>query len=69
NQEAILAAFQEERWPWRIDDPLRRRGDLDSKVRLNNTVKALNRHRLAMVIWFSCDGSGRGVVWQLLPNW
>jgi hypothetical protein len=47
NQERVLAAFQEEGWPDRIDDPLPGRPDHDPKRRLNDTIKKLNGHRLA----------------------
>jgi hypothetical protein len=69
NQEVILAAFQEEGWPQRIDDPLSVRGDLEPRQRLNNTIKAINRHRLARVIRFLCDGTGKGVLWRSISNW
>jgi hypothetical protein len=69
NQVAILAAFQEEGWPHGILDPLRGNGDQDAKRRLNDTVKALNRRRLARIIHFSGDGTGEGVTWELVHDW
>ena len=45
NQEIILTAFQEEGWPWRIDDPLPPSPDVVPKRRLHDTIKWLNRHQ------------------------
>jgi hypothetical protein len=65
NQELILAAFEEEGWPARIDDPLPPNGDLDPRQRLRNTIVTLNRHQLAPLLHFRCDGTGCGVQWEL----
>lgn len=63
-QELILAAFQEEEWPPRIDDPLGRGGGQQSpQQRLQDTVRALNRHQLAARVRFARDGTGQGVRW------
>ena len=64
NQEAVLAAFQEERWPPRIDDPLPPRGDQNPKRRLHDTINSLNRNQKARAIRFLGDGSGEGVRWE-----
>jgi hypothetical protein len=64
NQELILAAFEEEGWPNRIDDPLPQNGDLDPRQRLRNTIVTLNRHQLEPLLHFRCDGTGRGVLWE-----
>ncbi|MBU4272473.1 MAG: hypothetical protein KKE86_05040 [Planctomycetes bacterium] len=69
NQEAVLAAFEEEGWPPRIFDPLPPRADQESKRRLNETVKALNRSRLARIIRFAGDGTGEGVLWEWVRDW
>jgi hypothetical protein len=72
NQEMILAAFQEEQWPPRIDDPLPPHPDQDAKRRLHDTINTLNRHQKQPLIHFSGDGSGEGVRWQLnlsQPDW
>ena len=42
NQETVLAAFQEEAWPIRIDDPLPVHSDIVQKRRLQDTIKSLN---------------------------
>jgi hypothetical protein len=62
----ILKAFQEEGWPVRIDDPLPFQKGIDSKSRLRDTVKALNRSQ--QVLRFHLDGTGEGVRWELLND-
>lgn len=64
NQEAILAAFEEEGWPTRIDDPLPPHRDQLSKRRLQETIKSLNRNQKRPLIRFLGDGSGQGVRWE-----
>lgn len=64
NQEVILATFQEENWPVRIDDPLPPRADIDPKRRLHDTINSLNRSRRVRLISFLGDGSGQGVRWE-----
>jgi hypothetical protein len=63
NQELVLAALEEEGWPPRIDDPLPPASIIDPKVRLHDTIKALNRHHLHQILRFSGDGKGRGIQW------
>ena len=65
NQETILAAFEEEGWPFRIDDPLPPHADQDSKRRLHDTINKLNRHQKQSLIHFRGDGTGRGICWEL----
>lgn len=64
NQEAILAAFQEENWPPRIDDPLSPAPDQDPKRRLHDTINSLNRNQKQALVRFLGDGSGQGVRWE-----
>ncbi len=64
NQETILMAFEEDHWPARIDDPLPPKPDVDSKHRLHDTIKCLNRNHKARLIRFSGDGTGEGIVWS-----
>ena len=64
NQELVLAAFQEEGWPPRIDDPLPPAPEQDPKRRLHDTNKCLNRHHKHAAIHFRGDGTGEGVVWE-----
>lgn len=64
NQEAILAAFQEENWAPRIDDPLSPQAEIDPKRRLHDTITSLNRNQKAPLVRFLGDGSGQGVRWE-----
>jgi hypothetical protein len=64
NQEIVLASFQEEGWPVRIDDPLPPLAGLEPKRRLHETITSLNRNRKRRLISFHGDGSGEGVRWQ-----
>lgn len=65
NQEVVLAALEEEGWPSQIDDPLPQTRDIDPKVRLHDTIKALNRHHQHQIIHFCGDGSGRAIRWAI----
>ena len=67
NQEAVLAAFQEEGWPNCIDDPLPPKGELDPKRRLHDTIKALNRKHCQKpsLVHFLGNGTGENIVWEL----
>ena len=65
NQETILAAFEEEGWPIRIDDPLPPLPDLDPKRRLHDAINKLNRNQKQRVLKFRGDGTGRGIYWEL----
>jgi hypothetical protein len=64
NQEAILAAFQEEGWPARIDSPIPGAFGHDSTAQLHDAVKRLNQQH-PRFIRFECDGSGEGVMWRM----
>jgi hypothetical protein len=64
-QEAILAAFEEEGWPPRIDDPLPMHPEMLPKRRLHDTVKSLNRNQKCNLIRFMGDGTGEGIRWEL----
>jgi hypothetical protein len=66
NQERVLAAFEEEGWPTRIDDPLPPHADQDSKRRLRDTIATLNRGQKA--IRFLADGLGQGVRWEAVEH-
>lgn len=68
NQEAVLCAFQEEDWPERIDDPLHPHPDQDTKRRLADTIKCLNRKQVNELIHFRGDGTGEGVTWEPWNN-
>ena len=62
----MLSAFQEEAWPMRIDDPLGPSPSVDTKRRLADTIKCLNRRQENQIVHFRGDGSGEGVVWESL---
>jgi hypothetical protein len=64
NQETILAVFEEEGWPPRIDDPLPPNPELVVKRRLHDTIKGLNRNRRNCLIRFLGDGTGEGIRWE-----
>jgi hypothetical protein len=68
NQEAVLAAFQEEDWPPRIDDPLWPQPEQDPKRRLHDTINSLNRNQKHPIVRFLGDGSGQGVRWEFFVN-
>ena len=63
NQELILSAFEEEGWPPRVDDPLPRTGETDSKVRLRDAIKGLNRNQVQARVRFRGDGTGQSILW------
>lgn len=66
NQEVVLAAFEEEDWPNRIDDPLTPTDEIDPKRRLHSTIQCLNRNQRRRLIHFRGDGHGTGVCWELV---
>ena len=68
NQETILAVFEEEGWPDRIDDPLPPQPDQHSKRRLSDTIKCLNRKQQNKLIHFHGDGTGEGVTWEFVEQ-
>lgn len=65
NQESVIRAFEEERWPIRIDDPLPPVPEQDCRRRLIDTIKYLNRNQVNALIRFRGDGTGKGVLWEL----
>jgi hypothetical protein len=68
NQEIILATFEEEGWPERIDDPLPQVNGIDPKRRLHDSIKWLNRNQATRLLRFSGDGTGEGVRWQAIAT-
>lgn len=68
NQEAVLAVFEEEGWPVRIDDPLPPQPEQDPKRRLSDTIKCLNRKQKNELIHFHGDGTGEGVTWEFVGH-
>jgi hypothetical protein len=65
NQERILAAFEEDGWPPRIDDPLPPRPEIEPNRRLHDAIKALNRCQKHRLLRFKGDGTSEGVIWEL----
>jgi len=65
-QQAILVVFQEEGWPARIDDPLTPLPDHCPKERLRATIKHLNSSQENRLLRFRGDGTGKGIVWELV---
>lgn len=63
NQHLVLAAFQEENWRERIDDPLPPVEQIEPKRRLHDTIAGLNRNQINQVVHFFGAGSGRSVGW------
>jgi hypothetical protein len=63
-QEQILAAFEEEGWPERIDDPLGHVPGKNSKRRLHNAINCLNRSHQVPALTFHGDGTGMGIIWK-----
>lgn len=66
NQETILAVFEEEGWPPRTDDPLPLAEEIDPKRRLSDTIKCLNRKQRHALVRFRGDGTGQGIIWELI---
>lgn len=57
----VLNAFEEEKWPDRIDDPIPPR---EGTSPIHETVKSLNNGLTA--IRFEADGTGKGIRWRVL---
>lgn len=64
--ETILEAFEEEGWPWRIDDPLTPLRTNDEPSRLRNQIHALNQRLDKKLIRFYLDGTGEGICWEIV---
>ena len=67
NQHTVLAVFQEEGWPKRIDNPIPANEQCDAHSRLHDTIKSLNRNHIPdpSPIKFRGDGTGTGVIWEV----
>ena len=68
NQERVLDAFQELGWPGHIDDPLEQHPRICPKRRLHDTLKCLNRKQISGAIKFRGDGTGRGVLLEIVEK-
>jgi hypothetical protein len=60
NRVTVLNAFQKQRWPPRVDDPLG--SDHQTENKLRDTVYWLNRDQDE--IHFFSDGTGCGICWE-----
>jgi hypothetical protein len=60
-QELILAAFEEQGWPSRMDSPLP--GGEHAHEALRNAAKKLNQ-QLNGLFGFHLDGTGKGITWE-----
>jgi hypothetical protein len=69
NQVLVLAAFEEDGWPVKIDDPLPQSPGVVPKRRLRDTVRALNaNHENGGLLKFRADGTGQGILWERLGS-
>lgn len=68
NQERVLNAFQDNGWPKHIQDPLEQHPDICPKRRLHDTLKCLNRKQINAAIKFRGDGTGLGVLLEIVPE-
>ncbi len=68
NQEAVLTAFEDAGWPQRIANPLSEQPGQDSQNRLHDTIKGLNQHQTVRLLKFLGDGTGQGVLWDLVQG-
>jgi hypothetical protein len=67
-QELILNAFAEENWAKRVDDPLPPEPDTDAKRRVQSVIMCLNRNQRQRLIRFRGDGTGTGILWELVQS-
>lgn len=63
-QEIVLLAFQEDNWPYRIDDPLAGKNGQEPKRRLATAVANLNRRQFVPLIQFGVASQGTAVTWE-----
>lgn len=68
NQERVLDAFQENGWPDRLDDPLLPHPQICPKRRLHDTLKCLNRKQVNEALKFRGDGTGLGIVLEIVAE-
>jgi hypothetical protein len=61
--ERILAAFEEDGWPPRLDDPLPPNHGTVPEERLRATVRRLNQCQKPHVVRFESEGTGAGIRW------
>jgi hypothetical protein len=66
NQEAVLAAFEDEGWPPSVDDPLPFLPRRQAKERLHVTIRHLNTHHANQLVRFRGNGTGEAVLWEAI---
>jgi hypothetical protein len=64
NQELLLRTAEELDWPEWFDDPLPKARVPSPKVRLHDTIKALNQNQKTHILHFKGDGTGTRVGWE-----
>jgi hypothetical protein len=68
NQEAVLAAFENDGWPSCIPDPMPAAEAIDAKRRLHDTINRLNRCHQWRAIRFGGNGIGSGICWRRIAD-
>jgi hypothetical protein len=68
SQEIIITSFAEEDWAPRVDDPLPPEPDSEPIRRLQSAIMCLNRNQLRRLLRFRGDGTGTGVIWELVRS-
>lgn len=68
SQEVIINAFADEGWAPRVDDPLPPDNDSEPIRRLQSAIMCLNRNQLRRLLRFRGDGTGTGVIWELVRS-
>jgi hypothetical protein len=68
NQEAVLAAFEEEGWTHVIDDPLPFAAAGCLETRLRDTIRRLNSSHVNHLLHFYGDGTGTHFLWETVSE-
>jgi hypothetical protein len=63
-QEIVLTAFQEQRWPRTIDDPLPGKEGQERKQRLRTAVANLKRRQRVPMLRFRVLRQGTAIAWE-----
>lgn len=66
DQEAILAALEEQGWTRNLDDPLPPQDGQVAKQRFHDAIKRLNKGQKPWLIRFMGNGLGTGLRWELV---
>jgi hypothetical protein len=68
NQQQVLNAFQLNKWPYVIDNPITSAGSTCPRAQLHDTIKCLNRNQINKAVRFHGDGTGNGVYWEIIAD-